>query len=151
MKQWDRIKKILIIRHVRHYIEKRLPSGFFDTTSIGDISFLLFIFFIVTSSFMLREGIFLSLPSARASSVQLSPTQVMEVIPENEGFKVEQMILSRSEFAEKLRRFKGGGGDRVLIIRMPLHVKYERLVDTLSVAREVGMRRVSLQHEGGKN
>ncbi len=143
------INKVLLSQRVRLRKEKRLSSGFFDTTSIGDISFLLFIFFIVTSSFILREGIFLSLPSARASAVRLQPDQVMEVKPENEGFRVGNRLLSREAFAAELRRFKDSGPDKVLIIRMSLRVKYDRLVDTLSVARETGMRKVSLQNEGG--
>lgn len=143
------IKKALMLQRARVRKEKRLSSGFFDTTSIGDISFLLFIFFIVTSSFILREGIFLSLPSARASAVRLQPDQVMEVKPENDGFRVGNRLLTREAFASELRRFKDLGPDRVLIIRMSLRVKYDRLVDTLSVARETGMKKVSLQNEGG--
>lgn len=145
----EAIKKVLMSQRARVRREKRLSSGFFDTTSIGDISFLLFIFFIVTSSFILREGIFLSLPSARASAVRLQPEQVMEVKPENEGFRVGNRLLGREAFAAELRRFKDSGPDKVLIIRMSLRVKYDRLVDTLSVARETGMRKVSLQNEGG--
>jgi biopolymer transport protein ExbD len=149
MKPRDVIKKVLLSQAARQRKERRLSSGFFDTTSIGDISFLLFIFFIVTSSFILREGIFLSLPSARVSAVRLQPDQVLEVKPENEGFRIGNKVLSRDSFGEELRRFKESGADKVLIIRMSLKVPYDRLVDTLSVAREVGMRKVSLQNEGG--
>lgn len=143
------LKKVLLSKSARVRREKRLSSGFFDTTSIGDISFLLFIFFIVTSSFILREGIFLSLPSARSSAVRLAPEQVLEMKPEDEGFRVGTHLLSREAFAAELRRFKDSGPDRVLVIRMSLRVKYDRLVDALSVAKETGMRKVSLQNEGG--
>jgi biopolymer transport protein ExbD len=149
MKPKDAMRKVLLSQAAQKRRERRLSSGFFDTTSIGDISFLLFIFFIVTSSFILREGIFLSLPSARASAVRLQPDQVLEVKPENEGFRIGNKVLSRDSFGEELRRFKDSGPDKVLIIRMSLKVPYDRLVDTLSVAREVGMRKVSLQNEGG--
>ncbi len=142
-------KKVQMLQRARVRREKRDDSGFLDATPIGDLSFLLFIFFIVTSSFILREGIFLSLPSARAGAVRLAPEQVLEVRPENEGFRIGNRLLTRDAFASELRRFKDSGPDKVLIIRMSLRVKYDRLVDTLSVARENGMRKVSLQNEGG--
>ena len=40
--------------------------------------------------------------------------------------------------------------DTVLIIYMNPQVKYDRLVDTLSVAKETGMKRVSLKNIGEK-
>lgn len=145
------ISKIFILRKLQKRNNTRLSSTLFDTTSLGDIAFLLFIFFIVTSSFILREGIFLTLPPSRAQIMPLSQENVLEVVPQNEGFRVGNKILSRDALAEELRRFNKMGNDKVILIRMPLQVKYERLVDALSVAREVGIRKVSLQNEGGKN
>jgi biopolymer transport protein ExbD len=42
---------------------KEIKEHTADTSSIGDMAFLLLVFFIVTGSFMLRQGVFFSLPS----------------------------------------------------------------------------------------
>jgi biopolymer transport protein ExbD len=114
---------------------------------MGDLSFLLFIFFMVTGSFILREGIFFSLPSMRSDVIRLNPNQAMEVTPLDNGFVFHNMLLDREAFVKEVKRIQNKGG-KVLVINMNPDVKYDRLVDTLSVARETGTRKVSLSSAG---
>ncbi len=124
--------------------QERLP----DATPMGDLSFLLFIFFIVTGSFILREGIYLSLPSKNAARVQVSEDRVMEVWPQGEGFLFGGTLLTRVEFLNEMKRQASKDGGKTLIVWMRDDVGYERMVDTLSVAREAGIGKVSLQNCG---
>jgi biopolymer transport protein ExbD len=135
--------KKLVERRIR---EKRIfEHRPFEAISIGDIAFLLFIFFIVTSSFVLREGIFFSLPSQNAATIRLSESDIAEVEPAEQGFRYEGTLLERKAFSEEMKKFFKGNGDRVLIIAMSPSVRYDRLIDTLSVARETGIRKVSIK------
>ncbi len=124
--------------------EERFP----DTTPLGDLSFLLFIFFIVTGSFLLREGIYLSLPSKNAAPVRVSEDTVIEVWPQNEGFLFGGKILPRVAFLDEMKRKASKESGKTLIVWMSDDVGYERMVDTLSVAREAGIGKVSLQNCG---
>lgn len=137
---------ILKILHRRE--KKRLTSEHkpFETSSMGDLAFLLLIFFIVTGSFVIRQGIFFSLPSQTAGSVKLDEKQIIEVYPLNNGYQHNGEVLNRDEFTKVLVDRRNKISSLVLIIFMKPKVKYDRLVDTLSLAQETGIKRVSLKN-----
>ncbi len=126
----------------------RTEAKMFESVSIADMAFLLLIFFIVTGSFVLRQGIFFSLPSKSAGAVTLEEKLIVEVYPRNEGFMLGGELLGRDRFKEVLRAREKAAPGTVLMIFMDPKVRYERLVDTLSVARETGVARVSLKNTG---
>jgi biopolymer transport protein ExbD len=121
----------------------------FEATSMGDMAFLLLIFFIVTGSFVLRQGIFFSLPSKSASPVRVEESRIVETWPETEGFTVEGRSFSRELFKEMMKARVETVNQTVLIINMKENVRFERLVDALSVAKESGVKNVSLRNQGG--
>ena len=121
---------------------------FVEPTSMADISFLLLLFFIVTSSFLIREGIFFSLPE-KGASVKVEEKDVIEAHPVEEGFRVEGALLDRRAFKELLSRALVKSPEKILIIRMGSEVRYDRLVDALGVAKESGLNRISLKHDSG--
>lgn len=141
------VRKLLLLGRQKKLIERKSGNMGLDVTPMGDLSFLLFIFFMVTGSFILREGIFFSLPSMRSDVIRLNPNQAMEVTPLDNGFVFHNMLLDRETFVKEVKRIQNKGG-KVLVINMNPDVKYDRLVDTLSVARETGTRKVSLSSAG---
>ena len=130
--------------------KERMGESSFDSSAIGDMAFLLLIFFIVTSSFLLRQGIFLSLPSQSSRSVAMKQAEVIEVVPRDRGFLVQGKVQTRTQYGELLAKHKEAYPKGALIIRMPEELPYHRLVDTLSVAREQGMTRISLKDKEGR-
>ncbi|MCU0846179.1 MAG: biopolymer transporter ExbD [Spirochaetes bacterium] len=134
------------ILHRRERRRREAQGPAFESSSMADMAFLLLIFFIVTGSFVLRQGIFFSLPSKTAGAVQLNERQIVEVYPQNNGFRYESVVLDRDGFKKILIARSDATKDSVLVIYMGKSVRYERLVDTLSVARESGMNRVSLKN-----
>ncbi len=119
----------------------------FDTTPIADLSFNLLIFFIiVTASFIIRQGVFLSLPSLTAGTVKVEASQVIEIYPQDNGFIVNGKKLERNELLKYLALRKSQTKEAVAIIHMKPLIKYERLVDTLSAIRESGLSKISLKY-----
>ena len=137
---------IVKILQRRGRLKNRPEERSFDSVSIADMAFLLLIFFIVTGSFVLRQGIFFSLPSKTSGSVSLDERQITEVFPVVNGFLHNGILLNREGFGRMLRERGKKAADSVLMIHMGGKIRYERLVDTLSVARESGVRRVSLKN-----
>ncbi len=130
-------------KHKKSYRSKDNPE--FESTSIGDLAFLLLIFFIVTGSFVLRQGILFSLPSKSAGTVQVDEKKLIEVFPINDGFQIDNKTLTRQSFKDVLSSRQSISKDNILVIYMSKTVKYSRLIDTLSVAKETGITRVSLK------
>jgi len=121
-------------------------NGMFESSSIGDLAFLLLIYFIVTASFILRQGIFFSLPSKTAGSVRVEENQVIDVYPENTGFRYDERLLSRNDFKKVVAARKEKEQRSILMIHMKPDIAYDRLVDTLSIARETGLKKISLKN-----
>jgi biopolymer transport protein ExbD len=117
----------------------------FDSSSVGDLAFLLLIFFIVTSSFILRQGILLSLPPKNAASKKIDKEQLVNIYPDNRSFIVDGVNMSREELSEKLKYDKGSKNRLIAVINMRPGVKYDRLVDTLSLLKEIRIKEVSLK------
>lgn len=138
---------ILRILNRRKIIAQQRPNKFFDSSAIGDIAFLLLIFFIVTGSFILRQGIYFSLPSKNASSVSIEQKYITYVTPENAGFSINGKHLDRSRLKEILAAKREMSKKNILVICMKPSIKYKRLIDTLSLAKETGIKRVSLKKE----
>jgi len=133
-----------IIRQ-REKQKQKLEQKGFDTSSIGDLAFLLLIFFIVTASFIVRQGIFFSLPSKNSRSIKIEKSQIIEVYPLNEGFLYNGKIIQRKELKNTLRNIIKQYAKPVVFIRMKPDVRYEKLVDMLSICRELGIKRISLK------
>jgi biopolymer transport protein ExbD len=117
----------------------------FDSSSVGDLAFLLLIFFIVTSSFILRQGILLSLPPKNAASEKIDKEQLVNIYPDNRSFTVDGVNMSREELFEKLKYDKNSQKRVIAVVNMRSGVKYDRLVDTLSLIKEVRIKDVSLK------
>ena len=118
----------------------------FDTTPIADLSFNLLIFFIVTASFILRQGVFLSLPPVNAAAVKVEISQIIEIYPQNNGFIVQGQSLNRTQLLNYLSQKKAKQNSPVVIIYMQPNIKYDRLVDTLSAIKESDISKISLKY-----
>jgi len=149
MNRRSRLRVLLTLNARRSLAKKETRIGLFDATSMGDLSFLLFIFFIVTSSFILRQGLFFSLPSANGDVVKIDASRTLEVYPVADGFMVASKLLSRDEFTGELAASLDDKKEKVLLVHMAPSVAYDRFVDTLSVASETGWKRISLHNMDG--
>jgi len=136
----------ILVKRIRSWRSRE--DLFVEPTSMADIAFLLLLFFIVTSSFLIREGIFFSLPE-KGASVRVEEEKVIEVYPVEDGFRVGEALLDRQGFRDRLVRSLEETPGKILVIRMGSTVRYDRLVDALGVAKETGMNRISLKHDAG--
>lgn len=129
--------------------KKKIRRGYndlqFDSTSIADLSFNLLIFFIVTASFMLRQGIFLSLPSANSAAVKVEAEKIFNLYPENDGYIFEGEKKTGNEIVNLLKSRKESVKDPIAVIHMKPDVVYDRLIDSLSLVKESGVIKVSLK------
>ncbi len=123
---------------------RRNVDGLGEFASMADLAFLLLIFFIVTASFVLRQGVFLSLPT-NAASVKVDAKNLLEVYPENQGYTVEGKIIQRSELLKLIGDRKQLNKDTIMVIYMRPNIPYDRLVDTLSAAKEKKLNKISLK------
>lgn len=139
----------LLFQRSRRREQSGLHSS--DSSSMGDIAFLLLIFFIVTSSFLIREGIFFTLPKKETTPSQLSDLEVLTLKPQQAGYMFEEKSYDDPEMEKLLTERRKKNGDLVVIISMGDGVPYRRLVDSFSILKKCGVTRTSIQNSGGDN
>ncbi|MFW6366224.1 MAG: ExbD/TolR family protein [Spirochaetota bacterium] len=116
-----------------------------EASSMGDVAFLLLIFFIVTTSFILRQGIFFTLPSKSGGAQRIEEERLIKIYPTEDGFMYNQAAIQGNELITQLKKRFQTGNDPVVLIYMPDDLAYERLVKTLCLVKESGITKVSVK------
>lgn len=144
-------KRVLILQILKRCSRRKSSQEYkpFESSSIADLAFLLLIFFIVTGSFILRQGIFFSLPAPDAGAMRIESKLIMKLYPQNSGYLYNGSLMDREKIKDLLLKRKSVNPKTVLLIMMKKSVRYDRFVDALSMARETGIDRVSLKEIDG--
>jgi len=142
------MNKKFITYYLNKKKERRSNEGSdFDSSSVADLAFLLLIFFIVTSSFILRQGIFVSLPSDSASAQKVKENQLVDVYPTEKSFLVKNKSYTYNTLKTYLIKRNKNTKDLIAVVHMKNNIKYSRLTDSLSVIKEAEVKKYSIKDE----
>ena len=115
-------------------------------TSLIDIVFLLLVYFLLTTNFMVDEGIKIKLPQARASKPQTEETITVYVDKEGRSYLNEQEITMGNLFA-RLKEMIGDQKDKLVVVRADRGVILNKAVKVMDVAKAAGAGRLCLATE----
>jgi biopolymer transport protein ExbD len=115
-------------------------------TALIDIVFLLLIYFLLTTNFMVDEGIRVNLPRAKASSPQKEEVITIYVDREGRSF-FQDRELSEGDLFEKLKAVIGGEDNRLVVVKADRKVVLDRAVKVMDIAKAAGAARLSLATE----
>ena len=115
-------------------------------TALIDIVFLLLIYFLLTTNFMVDEGIKIKLPQAKASAPQTEQEITVYVDREGRAFLRNQEVPLGHLF-ERLKEMIGGQEDRLVVIRADRGVILNKAVKVMDVAKAAGAGRLCLATE----
>lgn len=115
-------------------------------TSLIDIVFLLLIYFLLTTNFMVEEGIKIKLPQARASAPQVEETITVYVDRQGRAFLGDREF-SPARLFDRLKEMIGGRKDRLVIIKADRAVILNKAVKVMDVAKAAGAGRLLLATE----
>jgi biopolymer transport protein ExbD len=115
-------------------------------TSLIDIVFMLLIYFMLTTNFMVDEGIKIKLPQAKASAPQKTEEITVYVDKDGQAYINERRIPHEqlfSTFKEKI----GAGKDRLVIVKADRAVMLNKAVKVMDLAKAAGAARLCLATE----
>jgi biopolymer transport protein ExbD len=115
-------------------------------TSLIDIVFLLLIYFLLTTNFMVDEGIKIKLPEATASAPQTEPEITIYVDTQGRAFMGNQE-LSPGELFTRLKGLIGQAEDRLVVVKADRDVLLNKAVKVMDVAKAAGAGRLCLATE----
>jgi len=115
-------------------------------TSLIDIVFLLLVYFLLTTNFMVDEGIKIKLPQAQAAAPQTQREITVYVDKEGRSFLINQE-MSLDVLFKRLKEMIGEQKDRLVVIKADRSVILNKVVKVMDVAKSAGAGRLCLATE----
>ena len=122
------------------------PVSVFAYSSLTDIVFLLVIFFLLTSQFVVQTGVKVKLPGSKTNE-QSEPTKMIVTITSTGVVYVGQEETNIDLLAGKLTDLKSQGDDNSLIIRADKTVQIDLVIKVIDAAKSVGIGRFTIETE----
>ncbi|MBE9529688.1 MAG: biopolymer transporter ExbD [Proteobacteria bacterium] len=115
-------------------------------TSLIDIVFLLLIYFLLTTNFMVDEGIKIKLPQARAAAPQTEEVITVYVDQQGRAFLgTEEVSIAR--LFDRLKEMIGSQENKLVVIRADRAVILNKAVKVMDIAKAAGAGRLCLATE----
>lgn len=134
---------MLVHRKKRPRYEIQMPL-----TSLIDIVFLLLIYFLLTTNFLVEEGIKIALPQARAGAPQTQEEITVYVDQEGRAYLKDEEIPADRLFT-RLKEMIGGQKDRMVIVKADRAVILNHAVKVMDLAKAAGAGKLCLATEKG--
>jgi biopolymer transport protein ExbD len=134
---------MLVRRRQWHRLQVHAPL-----TALIDIVFLLLIYFLLTTNFMVDEGIKVKLPQAKASAPQTEKVITVYVDKEGRAF-LEKTEVSDAQLFDRLRQMIGNEANKMVVVRADREVILNKAVRVMDIAKAAGAGRLCLATEKG--
>jgi len=115
-------------------------------TSLIDIVFLLLIYFLLTTNFMVDEGIKIKLPQAKASAPQTEETITVYVDQKGRAFLGTEE-LSLATLFDRLKEKLGSRENKLIVVRADRLAILNKVVKVMDIAKAAGAGRLCLATE----
>jgi len=115
-------------------------------TSLIDIVFLLLIYFLLTTNFMVEEGIKIKLPQAKAAAPQVEEVITVYVDRQGRAFLGTREVSMAALF-DGLKEMIGSREDKMVVVRADRAVILNKAVKVMDVVKAAGAGRLCLATE----
>jgi len=121
----------------------------FQAASMADLAFLLLIFFIVTTTFAVEEGIPLVLPGRSAAVARLKESDVLEIRAGRDGrVQAAGVDIGIDGVRTLVERRLAASPDLVVVLVTDPDAEYGLMVEVLDEIKLARCRRISLKSAG---
>lgn len=124
----------------------RKPLSAFSLSSLTDIVFLLLVFFLLTSQFVIQTGVKVKLPASKMNE-QSIPTKLIVSITEDNIIYVGDEQTDLTSIAIKLDQLKENIAENNLVIRADKTVDIDLVIQVIDAAKGVGIDRFTIETE----
>lgn len=114
--------------------------------SIADIVLLLIIFFLLTSTFVIQQGIRVKLPKA-FSEESATPDRVMITMTEEGQLFLEDGLVGLDKLEILLKEMVEEMGTPLIVIRADRTIIIEKVIRVMDIAREAGAEKLLIATE----
>lgn len=108
-----------------------------NITSLIDVVFLLLLFYVVTSTFLERAGLDLTLPAASATAAARRDEVTLE-LDEGGGTWLDGRPVESADLESALKDAMAEGGTERVVLEADERVSHGRVVEAMDAARRAG-------------
>lgn len=124
------------------------PLAMFSHSSLTDIVFLLLIFFLLSSSFVVQSGIKVQLPKSAAAE-QETQRQIVITVTEKGQIFLNDRLVTTETLGAQLAPLIGQDRDKMVIIKADQTVSLQSAVQVMDIAKGVGAQRLLIATQPG--
>ncbi len=118
----------------------------FSYSSLTDIVFLLVIFFLLTSQFVIQTGVKVKLPGSKTND-QAEPTQLIVTITSGGVVYAGTDEIGIDQLPQKLNELRGISEENNLVIRADKTVQIDLVIKVIDAAKSIGIGRFTIETE----
>ncbi len=122
------------------------PLSAFSLSSLTDIVFLLLIFFLLTSQFVVQTGVKVKLPASKMNE-QSIPTKMIVSLTEEGKVYVGSEEVELNSLPVKLDELKNQANEEHLIIRADKSVNIDLVIKVIDAAKSVDVNSFTIETE----
>ena len=116
----------------------------FDLTPLVDVVFLLLIFFMLSTTFIVAPGIKVKLPESSSPEISREKTEVRVVMAQDDKIFVEQTLVSIEELGKYLKKAARESREGMVIIQADERVLHGKVVEVMDVAKTSGFNKLAI-------
>jgi biopolymer transport protein ExbD len=124
------------------------PLAVFSHSSLTDIVFLLLIFFLLSSSFVIQSGIKVQLPKS-VTGEQETQRQIVITVTEKGLIFLNDRQVTTETLGGQLAPLIGEDRDKIVIIKADQTVSLQSAVQVMDIAKGVGALRLLIATQPG--
>jgi biopolymer transport protein ExbD len=126
-----------------------------DITPLVDMVFLLLIFFMLSTTFIVTPGIKVNLPQSSAEKVTQEKKELLVVITEDNKVFVDKMLVDVGELEQRLVGVGRQDPQTLIIIKADAKALHGKVVEVMDIAKQSGLNRLAIatqpkEREGGR-
>ena len=113
------------------------PMSTFSTISLTDIIFLLLVFFLLSSTFVLQPGIKVQLPTTTHRDISSEKSIVLSLSKDGAIYLNDELV-NKDELGARLRQMVLNVGNPIIAFRSDKASTIENLVEIMDIAKTAG-------------
>jgi biopolymer transport protein ExbD len=121
---------------------RRIVSAL-ESTAMADIIFLLLIFFLLSSSFILQTGIRVQLPQVSTVEREVRK-EVVVALTADEELYLDGVKVAWTHFHDRLEKRLAETGSKTVIVKGDESVRLGRTVQVMDIARQAGAEQLGI-------
>lgn len=115
-----------------------------EITPLVDMVFLLLIFFMLSTTFIVSPGIKVNLPQSSADKISQEKNEVQVVITEDNKVFVESMFVDGRELEQRLVGAARHDPRTLVIIKADAKAFHGKVVEVMDIAKQSGLNRMAI-------